>query len=81
MEKWNIPHGEQTVRVYVVSDNARNLSAAIALSSWNHILCFARSLQLAVNYVKNSVQGMKNCVQRAVPLSVITTEASRHQVI
>lgn len=60
MDKWNIQHGEQTVPVYVVSDNARNLSAAIALSPWNHVLCFAHSLQLAVNDAKNSVDGMKN---------------------
>ncbi|KAJ8892257.1 hypothetical protein PR048_004837 [Dryococelus australis] len=36
------------------------MSAAIALSSWNHILCFAHSLQLAVNDAKNNVEGMKN---------------------
>ncbi|KAJ8888506.1 hypothetical protein PR048_007997 [Dryococelus australis] len=62
MEKLNTPHGEQTVPVYVVSDNARE-----PCSSWNYI-CFAHSLQLAENDAENSIESMKNVCSKGLAI-------------
>ena len=45
-EMWNID-GEHVSAV--VTDNASNMPAAVDILKWNHLPCFAHTLQLAVN--------------------------------
>lgn len=54
LASWSIP--ENTVPIYIVSDNARNITSAISnnTSGWTHRKCFAHSLQLAINDAKKS---------------------------
>ena len=45
-EMWNIDDEHVSA---VVTDNASNMSVAVDILEWNHLPCFAHTLQLAVN--------------------------------
>ncbi|XP_063216906.1 zinc finger BED domain-containing protein 4-like [Bacillus rossius redtenbacheri] len=51
IEEWNFP--TNSIPLYVVTDNAKNFTAAINKTSWIHTRCFAHTLQLAVQDAKS----------------------------
>lgn len=54
--EWEIPGPEQSdgrIKVYIVTDNARNFTAAFENTNWTHRQCFAHTLQLAIKDGKN----------------------------
>lgn len=55
--EWNIP---STIPIYTVTDNARNIVAAIQQSKWEGISCFAHTLQLAIKDAKKETSGLNN---------------------
>lgn len=42
-----------TVPIYIATDNARNINTAVQSMGWNHIRCFAHTLNLALTDSKN----------------------------
>ena len=53
VESWNI----QDKVVCVVTDNAANMVAAVSLTRWRHLPCFAHSLNLVVqNSIKSDLE-------------------------
>lgn len=57
--RWKIP---SSVPIFVVTDNAKNMVAAIQNSQWTHISCAAHSLQLAVHDAHNTQQSSLSSV-------------------
>jgi zinc finger BED domain-containing protein 1 (E3 SUMO-protein ligase ZBED1) len=57
MAKWGKEDIASSMTVYIVTDNARNLTAAINKTDWYAVQCFAHTLQLTINDAKkeNSV--------------------------
>lgn len=41
---WDLEHIDAEIPVYMVTDNAQNLKAAINQSNWESVSCFAHSL-------------------------------------
>lgn len=57
MDDWRLLEIEDTPK-YFVTDNARNISAAVNNGSWNYVYYFAHTLQLAVKDAKRGTDGM-----------------------
>ncbi|KAH7979693.1 hypothetical protein HPB49_010602 [Dermacentor silvarum] len=64
MEEWALPD-PVTVPVYVVTDNRRNITAAITQSPWVGIKCFEHTLQLCVSDVKWDISGFSQLCMKA----------------
>ncbi|XP_049275497.1 zinc finger BED domain-containing protein 4-like [Rhipicephalus sanguineus] len=64
MKEWALPE-PGTVPVYIVTDNGRNFTAAIAQSPWIGIKRFGHTLQLCVSDVKREVHGFSQLCAKA----------------
>ncbi|XP_054283311.1 zinc finger BED domain-containing protein 4-like [Macrosteles quadrilineatus] len=61
VENWELPK----IPIYVLSDNAANIKAALDKSSWERIPCFAHTLQLAIHDAESEVPGINEMCKRA----------------
>lgn len=63
---WNIPgpQEESTVKVFMVTDNARNLRSAIENTNWVHRPCFAHTLQLAIKDGIDQTENVKKVLAK-----------------
>ncbi|KAJ8940783.1 hypothetical protein NQ314_010593 [Rhamnusium bicolor] len=62
LQDWNISE-----RVYtVVTDNARNITAAIKLAGWNNLPCLAHTLNLLVQDSMKFIEELHKKVKRIV---------------
>lgn len=48
MAMWDLDTLSNTVPIFIVSDNARNYTSALARTAWSPLQCFAHTLQLAI---------------------------------
>ncbi|XP_064468535.1 E3 SUMO-protein ligase ZBED1-like [Ornithodoros turicata] len=63
VQSWNIPDDE--FPVYIVTDNARNFRAAARELPWIERPCFAHSLQLAIQTVKEQTPVLGTLLRKA----------------
>lgn len=60
----------------VVSDSAPNIKAAIRLTGWKHIPCFAHTLNLIVQYGLENIRELLTKIKRVVEFFKRSTQAS-----
>ncbi|XP_049527618.1 zinc finger BED domain-containing protein 6-like [Dermacentor silvarum] len=64
IEEWELP-AHDTVPIFVVTDNGRNFTSAVARSSWNGVQCFGHTLQLCVSDAKRELSGFLQLCAKA----------------
>lgn len=63
MSEWRLLDSEN-LPVYFVTDNAKNITSAISQGHWEHICCFAHTLQLALKDAKNSMNKLDGLLKK-----------------
>lgn len=64
IEEWELP-ASGNLPIYVVTDNGRNFTSAVARSPWCGVQCFGHTLQLCVSDAKKEVAGFSELCAKA----------------
>lgn len=59
------PDEQSPIKIFIVTDNASNLKAAISGTNYIHRFCFAHTLQLAISDAKTATPGVKQVISKA----------------
>lgn len=62
LSKWNLKDKLGAI----VTDNAKNISGAVKKGEWNHIACFAHSLNLVVQKGLSEIEEIQTKVKSVV---------------
>lgn len=65
MENWNIPVGDQSIPIYVVTDGGKNIVSAVRQTPFKHRQCFAHKLQLVVKGAVNLDTSAQDMLQKS----------------
>lgn len=64
VEVWGIKP-TPTMKIFCITDNAKNIVNAISLTNWTNLRCFAHTLQLTLVDAKKDVAGMTSMLAKA----------------
>ncbi|KAG0426906.1 hypothetical protein HPB47_025999 [Ixodes persulcatus] len=64
IEEWELP-ASGNLPIYVITDNGRNFTSAVARSPWCGMQCFQHTLQLCVSDAKKEVAGFSELCAKA----------------